>query len=261
MKGWLIGLCVAAILVVLLELKNRRERPLYQKLEESYKELLEGRFQNEPVMRRRFMRALARYVYHENGHKMALAMFATTSRRTQAKENRMACILMIGICFEDAGQWGDALKAYDAVCREEPFWGMALKRRAHLLSRMKDPACVDAYEQVIRRYPGDAVQYNNFGSALYRVDRYEEAVEKLRYALELDDTLHSARGVLAMVYAYMGDEENAAKAFQDAVDHGQNAEELRNVIEQELEYKREQEAAEENDKTEEMMQSENDLEE
>ena len=61
MEKWKIVAIVLVIYVILLEIKNRRTRPVFKKVEEQFSELLEGRFTGNPVNRRSFMRALVRY--------------------------------------------------------------------------------------------------------------------------------------------------------------------------------------------------------
>ncbi|MBQ8506123.1 MAG: tetratricopeptide repeat protein [Clostridia bacterium] len=235
MSGWQIAIIVIIVLFFLLEMKNRRERLVYRQLEEMSAELLEGRFRRNPVQRRRFMRALARFAYTKNGVKLAYALARSTMDRCAAAEDKVACLMLCAFCLEEMGQAQKALETYEIVRKMEPDFLLCMDRRAHLLSSMEHYAAIEAYEEILARKPQDCRQRNNYASALIRMRQYEEAVEQLQILLEMDENFSTAYGLLALAHARMGNREEMEAALNAAAAHGQDTEPLRRIIKEDME--------------------------
>ena len=165
---------VLLVLFVLLEIKNRKERKLFRQVEAENRELLEGRFKN-PVLRRRFMRALVRYCCTEGGSKQTLILAVNAA--TMAKEpcDQAACSYLIGCCYERLDNYQQAANNFIEACEYEPEFLIAQVQRARMLSLMRNEACIEAFETVLRLAPENVAQRSNYGMALLRFTRAGKA--------------------------------------------------------------------------------------
>lgn len=226
MSRWLIALLVFVVWFVLMENKNRKERPYFEKVERENPELLEGRFQGNPVLRRRFMRALVRYCYSDGFDKIAFAFAQRAANQAKKNEDRASCVILMALNLEENESYAEAIALYDEALSLEPDNMTALSRKARALGIIQEEDCVEAFEEVIRREPAKAIWRNNYGLALLRIKRFEEAAVQLKKAIELDENLLSSRELLAMAYAAAGEDELMEAAVADAVAHGSDREKI-----------------------------------
>ena len=224
MTKWLI---VLIVLVAWLEIKNRKERPVYEQVERENAELLEGRFQGNPVLRRRFMRALVRYCCSDGYNNLAYTLAQNAAKMATKPEDRAACALLMAFNLEERGDYAEAIDLYDTVLSAEPDNLTALHRKAKALGVIQEEDCIGVFEELIRRAPDDAVYRNNYGSALLRINHFEEAETQLKKAIELDKNLTSPYGLLVLAYYAMEDSEKTEAAIADAVTHGADEAQLR----------------------------------
>jgi len=230
MNRFAIGIIIAAVLILWIEIKNRRERPIFRQVEEAFKELLAGRFEREPLHRRRFMRALAHYASGEKGTQMAYVLAGSTLKRCHAPEDITACLILCGLCLEDMGRAEEALELFEEACEREPDFIIAKEKRAHVLSVMADPKAADAYAEVVALCPDDNVYLNNYASALIRLNQNREAVAQLEILLKRDAGFGNAYALLALAYARLRDFESMEKTIAAAVAHGMDENELRAIL-------------------------------
>lgn len=230
MSKWIIAVIAIAVYVVLLEMKNRRERPFYRQLEEAYKELLEGRFEKDPVHRRRFMRSLAHYASGSKGSRMGYALAQSTLNRCSGEKEKNACRFVCAMCLEDMGRPEEALAIYESVCEQEPDFIIAKEKRAHVLSVLADPKAADAYAEVVALCPDDNVYLNNYASALIRLNQNREAVKQLEILIERDAEFISAYGLLVLAYSRLKDAQSVEKTIATAVAHGMDENKLRGIL-------------------------------
>jgi len=218
---------VLLVLFVLLNMKNRKERKLFQQVEAENQELLAGRFRGNPVLRRRFMRALVRYCCTEGGSKQALILAVNAA--TMAKEpcDLAACYYLVGCCYEKLENYQQAANSFIDACEAEPDMLIAQVQRARMLSLMRHEACIGAFETVLRLAPENVAQHSNYGMALLRLGRYEECEAQLKKAIEMKPDFRTPRELLVMLYDVMGETELAEAALRAAVAYGSDAEEVR----------------------------------
>ena len=227
MSAWQIVLLVIVVLFTYLEIKNRRERPYYEKLERENAALLEGRFQGSPVLRRRFMRALMRYCISDGYSNLAFQLAQNAAKMAKNPEDRAACALLMAFNLEEAGNYAEAIDLYDKVLYVEPDNMIALQRKAKALGEIREEDCVEVFEEVIRRAPDDYAYRNNYGKALLYIGRYDEAIAQLNKAIEIDDRRSSAYGWLVAAYTLMEDHDAKESAIAAAVARGADESELR----------------------------------
>ena len=227
MNKWLIALIVFAVWFVLMEISNRRQRPLFEKVEKENAELLEGRFQKNPVLRRKFMRALVRYCCTPGFDKIAFAQAQGAAKMAKDPLDRAACVLLMAFNLEENDDYAEAIDLYDKVLYAEPYNLLALSRKASALGMLREEDCVEVFEELIRYAPDNAVYRNNFGSALLRIRRFEEAEVQLKKAIELNDGRSNPYELLVLAYSAMNNSEAAEEALAEAVARGSDEQSLR----------------------------------
>ena len=92
---------------------------------------------------------------------------------------------------------------------------------------LREEDCVEVFEELIRYAPDNAVYRNNFGSALLRIRRFEEAEVQLKKAIELNDGRSNPYELLVLAYSAMNDSEAAEEALAEAVARGSDEQSLR----------------------------------
>lgn len=227
MSKWLIVLIVLAVWFVLMEISNRRQRPLFEKVERENAALLEGRFQSNPVLRRKFMRALVRHCCAPGFDRIAFAQAQSAARMARDPLDRAACALLMAFNLEDNDDYAEAIELYDSVLDAEPNNLIALSRKASALGMLREEDCVEVFEELIRRAPDNPVYRNNYGSALLRIRRFEDAEAQLKKAIELNADLPNPYELLTLAYSAMNDSEAAESALAEAVARGSNEQSLR----------------------------------
>lgn len=86
----------------------------------------------------------------------------------------------LGVVNEDMGRTRDALDYYNRALEIEPDFGNALRRRAPVLGRLRwFEAAREAYQDLLRRYPGDQNLRVEFARFLEQANRPEKAEEIL----------------------------------------------------------------------------------
>ena len=227
MSTWQIVLIVLVVWFVLLEIRNRKQRPLFKKVERENSELLDGRFQGNPVLRRRFMRALVRYCCSQGFDRTAFALAQNAARMAKDPLDRAACALLMAFNLEENGDYAEAIDLYDTVLDAEPGNMIALRRKAEALGTIQEEDCIEVFEELIRRAPNDYAYRNNYGTALLRIRHFEAAEVQLKKAIEFDDKPSNAHELLALAYAAMNKSEEAEAAISAAVARGSDESDLR----------------------------------
>lgn len=230
MNKWLIVLGVLAVWFVLMEIQNRKQRPLFEKVEKENPELLDGRFQKNPVLRRKFMRALVKYCCTQGFSPLAFAQARGAAQMAKEPLDRAACAMLMALNLEEKGDYGalvEAIRLYDEVLEAEPFNLKALYLKAKALGAIGEADCVELFEEVIRRAPDNYIYHNNYGSALLRIRRFEEAEVQLKKAAELNDSLSNPHELLYLLYSAADRREEAEHAFSAAVNRGSDESGLR----------------------------------
>ena len=224
---WIVA--IFAVLFVLLEVKNRKERPFFQKLEKLNADILEGCFVKDPVSRRRFLRGLAHFT---NGRMdLAQTLFVTTARRAKAPEDEAICSYMASKTLAKTGNNDMALSYAKRAVELQPERKHIRIEYARMLARNRDEAALDEFEKLITEDPANPLLYHSYGNAYILLDSPENAIVAFERTLELDPDFNGTHGLMMLAYAMLGDRENAAKWYNAAVEHGENAEQLSSIME------------------------------
>lgn len=76
---------------------------------------------------------------------------------------------------------------------------------------------VSFWEDTVLKAPGKARVHNNYGVELSYVERYEEAIEQFKKAIELDNAYFDPWNNIAVAYMYLSQVDNAIAAIQQSL--------------------------------------------
>ena len=97
------------------------------------------------------------------------------------------------MCCLALGLQGPALRIFETMLRRWPTDAHALASRAHLYTQLKRHAEAQAdFTSLVRAHPGVAVHWFNHGFALEAAGRWQDALDALVRATELDPQLDRA---------------------------------------------------------------------
>ena len=118
----------------------------------------------------------------------------------------------------------DAVRQWRTVIRAAPdHFGALVNLGSVLTETGKMSEAITMYERSIEIRP-TYMAYSNLGTAYARTERYPEAVEAFRQALEIDDSDSLAWGNLAYVYSWMnGMDEHTVETFEHAIQLAETA--------------------------------------
>ncbi len=90
---------------------------------------------------------------------------------------------------------------------------------ANLLIRYKEfeEAC-KIYDELLKENYQSAELQNNYGLALFYLDKLDEAIEKFKKAIEIDATFALPYANIGLVYMNMGEYEKAEQFFLEALE-------------------------------------------
>jgi len=116
------------------------------------------------------------------------------------------------------GSYDEAVRQWQTLLRLAPGYYPALVNFGAALEAMgRIPEAILMYERAIKSRPS-YMGYSNLGTAYSRGERYADAVEAYRKALEIDDGDWLAWGNLAFVYSWMnGMSSETLQLFSEAI--------------------------------------------
>ena len=146
-------------------------------------------------------------------------------RKALALEPERVTILSSYANFlSDQTRFDESIQQYRKVIRLAPDHYAALVNMASVLTEAGDmSAAIVMYERAIEIRPS-YMGYSNLGTAYTRVERYEDAIDAYRSAIELDDSDWLAWGNLAFTYFYMGEDTSLInETFERAISLAEDA--------------------------------------
>jgi tetratricopeptide (TPR) repeat protein len=124
----------------------------------------------------------------------------------------------LGIAYQDAGRWDDAIRAYDQALVIDPKQSVPSDWKGlTLYSKGLIGESVDQFRTAIDLDPRDAFPHANLSVAYQKLGRYGEALEEAEKAVQLDPGLASAYNNLGISYWYLKQPEKSIEAYRQAV--------------------------------------------
>lgn len=177
----------------------------------------------------KFMRAV--HLYDKGKYEGALKAFQKMKEMCTSVEDTTGVFLFEAMCFEKLRRQEDARTTYEVLLKRNENCPEALVGLGYLFqANAKPEAAIEQYQKAIMLDANNAMAFCRMSEVLYGLKRYEEAVATALHALGLDDTLHTAAGVVCLSYAVLGNKEMSQKFFDIAVQAGADEKGLRTTM-------------------------------
>jgi tetratricopeptide (TPR) repeat protein len=124
-----------------------------------------------------------------------------------------------GNAYDDSGDFKNAEKDFSESIRFNPEFANVYNSRGILYNKKGDyiKAIEDFTKAIQYKYILLHFAYNNRANALHNLERYEEAISDCQKAIEIAPTYAHAYNTFGLVYASMGDIDNAQLYYKKAI--------------------------------------------
>jgi Flp pilus assembly protein TadD len=124
----------------------------------------------------------------------------------------------LGILFDEAGMWPEAVDRFQEALRLKPGWSMALYNLGNSLSNLgRSDEAIRAYRKALESDPKNFSIHNNLGKALLDVKQPTEARQEFQRAVQLEPDFPEAHCNLGMVLLDADQGPQAVLEFQQAI--------------------------------------------
>lgn len=220
---------VLGSLSAIIRLNTNTKRQSLEFYEGQYSEEIGNAFADRPILRKKLLCAIR--LYNENSLKKALKYLTQLKKNIKYTDDAEAIYLFAALSFSDAGLYEDAIMVYNSLLKIQPRNPRNYSNMGLLYSAMgKDDKAMEHYLTAIRVDENYAQAYNNAANLFFKESKYESAIRYAEKALLLKSDLYTASGLLAIIYALLGDEEAKKKYFHMAVASGKNPDDLSRAI-------------------------------
>lgn len=201
---------------------GRRRLDFYEK---SYQEEIGTAFAEKQFLRTKLL--CATRLYDERNYRKALKYLNQLLPVCESKDDYCAVLLFMALCYSDMGLSAYAIKAYNRLLEMNPEHVNANSNIGiEYIHKGDYETAIYYFEQAIALDPGYAEAYNNLAVCYFRMHELYEAIPYAEQALELKRSLYSASGLLATIYALLGEDNLKEKYFHLAVSTGKDSAEL-----------------------------------
>ena len=223
-------LSVAFLLLgTLVRLQNPGNRKSLAFYEKAYEKELSGAFLNAPFLRKKLLCACR--LYNECNYRKALKYLYQLLKDAEQKEDACAVLLFIALCYTDAHLPEEAIKVYSELLRMDPQNALAHSNMGFVYIELgKFEEAHACYDKAIACKPDHYYGYVNRANYYFRMEGYDNAISDAKQALEIKNNGVEAAGLLTIIYALQGDEENKKKYYHIAITSGKSPEDLNEAI-------------------------------
>ena len=217
------------LLGTLLKLINGSGRNSLEMYEKAYVNELGYAFKNKPFQRRKLLCACR--LYNESNYRKALKYLFQLLREVEFERDSIPVLLFIALCYTDAGFTGEAIKVYYDLLKIDPNNPQVHSNLGGLFIDEGDfETALKHYNKSIELKPDNYFAYINRANYYFRKNEYNNAIIDAKQALEFKNNGVEAAGLLTIIYALQGDEENKKKYYHVAITSGENPEDLNEAI-------------------------------
>ena len=217
------------LLGTLLKLINGPVRNSLEMYEKAYVNELGYAFKNKPFQRKKLLCACR--LYNESNYRKALKYLYQLLREVEFERDSIPVLLFIALCYTDAGVTGEAIKVYYDLLKIDPNNPQVHSNLGGLFIDEGDfETALKHYNKSIELKPDNYFAYINRANYYFRKNEYNNAIIDAKQALEFKNNGVEAAGLLTIIYALQGDEENKKKYYHVAITSGKNPEDLNEAI-------------------------------
>ena len=237
---------VAMLLGTLVRLYGTAARRNLDFYEKAYAEEIGFAFQDSPLKRKKLLCACR--LFNERNYAKALKYLAQLSNEAQCQRDLIPVLLFAALCYSNSNVTKEAIKIYYDLLQLDPNHAQAHSNLGYQL--MKEGNYDEAlkhFNKAISVKPKDYYAYSNRADYYFDLEQYDLAIADAKYALELKNNGREAAGLLTIIYALLGDEENKQKYYHVALTSGETPERLNQAIKFYLSEKEKTEEEEEDE--------------
>lgn len=217
------------LLGTLLKLINGSGRNSLEMYEKAYANELGYAFKNKPFQRKKLLCACR--LYNESNYRKALKYLFQLLREVEFERDSIPVLLFIALCYTDAGVTSEAIKVYYDLLKIDPNNPQIHSNLGGLFIDEGDfETALKHYNKSIELKPNNYFAYINRANYYFRKNEYNNAIIDAKQALEFKNNGVEAAGLLTIVYALQGDEENKKKYYHIAITSGKNPADLNEAI-------------------------------
>lgn len=213
--------------LVKLNYVSRKPLSFYEK---AYADVIGYAFNNNQFLRKKLLCACR--LYDESNYRKAMKYLVQLNREAEYDRDRVVVLLFVALCYTDSGLYSDAITVYYELLKIEPNNARAHSNLGFVYVKEGDfDMAVKHYTKSIECEPSNYYAYTNRADCYFKLSKYDDAVCDAQKALAFKNNGVEAAGLLAIIFALTGDEENKRKYFHLAVSSGKNPEDLKQAIE------------------------------
>lgn len=223
-------LVIVGLLVALIKILNGSGRSPLSFYEKAYKEELGAAFEGKPKSRKKLL-CVCR-LYNEPNYPKALKYLSGLLCEAEHRRDTVPVLLFTALCYTDMGIDGEAIVAYRELLGIDPNHAQAHSNLGYLLVRAGEfELALEHYHQSIALMPKNYNAYTNRANCYFRMGEYDDAISDATQALVYKRNGVEAAGLLAILYALRGDEENKKRYYHVAIASGKSPKDLNEAIE------------------------------
>ncbi len=217
------------LLGTLLKLINGSGRNSLEIYEKAYANELGFAFKNKPFQRKKLLCACR--LYDESNYRKALKYLFQLLREVEFERDSIPVLLFIALCYTDAGVTSEAIKVYYDLLKIDSNNPQVHSNLGRLFIEEGDfETALKHYNKSIELKPDNYFAYINRANYYFRKNEYNNAIIDAKQALEFKNNGVEAAGLLTIIYALQGDEENKKKYYHIAITSGKNPADLNEAI-------------------------------
>ncbi|MEO6608751.1 MAG: sulfotransferase [Aestuariivirga sp.] len=140
--------------------------------------------------------------------------FAAAPQRKlpDVERKQLVQLLRQGVSLQRESNFVEAERCYQIVLQRAPDMPEAHNLMGTLALEAKDPGvAVDYFEKAVKGLPKDPTVRHNFGSALFQLNEYHEAIVQLRKALELKPGQIDSIALISKCFNHLGKSDEAVQ--------------------------------------------------
>ena len=207
----------------------RRDTTVYRKMEEGYKEILEGVFPEERDKYETFVKAISFYNYNQTDK--AIEILRKLELECSTPREYESIYTIWSICCSEKGLIDEAITYAEKALKINPTNATLLSNiGVFYASKGRTNDAIEIFKRAAEHDPKDPVAFHNASTFLLRAGRVEESIEYGLKALEVAPNNEETMATLALAYKMQGDEEQFAKYYQMSKDHGYKTNDLDEML-------------------------------
>ena len=220
---------VAMLLGTLVRLYGTASRKSLDLYEKAYEEEIGFAFKDNPLKRKKLLCACR--LFSEHNYSKALKYLSQLAKEAEYQRDLIPVLLFAALCYGDANVPKESVKIYYDLLQLDPNHAIAHSNLGYQLMKIGEYEEARAhFDKAIAIKPKDYHAYVNRADYYFDLEQYDLAIADATHALELKNNGREAAGLLTIIYALLGDEENKQKYYHVALTSGETPERINQAV-------------------------------